>query len=108
MIKSRSVDKLQHIKGLITKKNYSISKHAFAEAFQDNFSLEDILNGIQDGEVIENYLERKRLLIYAKLRSKAIHIVVDYSEVNYIWIVTVYKPDPNEWISDKVRKERLK
>lgn len=97
--------KIEIVRDLVNKKNYSISKHAFTEAFADGFSLHDILIAIRTGEIIEEYPDRNRLLIYAKLGSDSIHVVVDYSTSEYIWIVTVYRPDPKEWIGDKVRKE---
>lgn len=95
---------IDRVRLLVNQQNYSISKHAFIEAFADNFSVKDILYGISTGEIIEDYPERRRLLIYAKLKSRTMHIVVSYSTLDYIWIVTVYKPNQNEWINNKIRK----
>jgi len=86
---------IKEIRKLIREKKYSISKHAFIEAFKNNFSVKDILKAISVGEIVEKYKDRNRLLIYAKLDKKLIHVVVAHS-VNYIWFVTVYKPNPNE------------
>ncbi len=96
--------KIAKIRQLIFQKQYSISKHAFIESFADNFSIKDILEGVERGEIIEEYPERNRCLIYSNLDKGPIHIVVSYSEINYIWIVTVYKPDPKEWAGNKIRK----
>lgn len=91
------------IRRLINQKKYAISKHAFSEAFEDGFSLIDILTAINYGEIIEEYEDRNRCLIYAKLRERFIHIVIAYSNPEYIWIVTVYGPNSSEWINGRVR-----
>ena len=89
---------------LAAAEKYSISKHAFVESFKDGFSVKDILTATKTGEMIEDYQDRNRCLIYGKVGGRSIHVVVDYSNRNWIWIVTVYKPDPNEWIKGRVRR----
>jgi len=98
--------KIKQIRDLIKAKRYSISKHALTEAFADGFSLRDILEVIEIGEIVEEYRDRHRCLIYAKLDKNPIHVIVDYTAKDWLWIVTVYKPDPAEWVGGKVRKER--
>lgn len=92
------------IRRLIKAKKYSISKHAFIEAFKDGFSVKDILLAINTGEIIEEYADRNRCLIYAKLGKRQTHVVVDYSSRTWLWIVTVYEPDVTEWKSGKIRR----
>ena len=92
------------IRRLIKAKQYSISKHAFAEAFKDGFSVKDILLAINTGEIIEEYADRNRVLVYAKLGKRQTHVVVDYSSRTWLWIVTVYEPDVTEWKSGKIRR----
>jgi len=95
---------IEQIKKLIKVKQYSISKHAFIEAFKDGFSVKDILSTINTGEVIEEYKDRNRILVYAKLGKRQTHVVVDYSSRTWPWIVTVYEPDVTEWKSGKIRR----
>lgn len=95
---------IEEIRKLVKEKKYAISKHAFAEAFTDGFSIADILTAIFNGEIIERYNDRNRCLIYAKLSLGPIHVVVAYSNLDYLWIVTIYKPDPDEWVDDRKRK----
>ena len=52
--------KIEQIRSLIKNKKYSISKHAFVEAFADNFSVKSILKVIDEGEIIEQYEDRKK------------------------------------------------
>jgi len=97
--------KIQEIRKLLKESQYSVSTHAFIESFADGFSIKDILRALNTGDIIEEYKDRNRLLIYAKLGTNSIHVVVDYSSVNYLWIVTVYKPDPKEWVDGKIRRQ---
>lgn len=97
--------KIEQIRRLIKAKQYSISKHAFTEAFEDKFSIKDILEAVDKGEIIEEYADRHRCLIYAKLGRRQIHVVIDYSSTDWIWIVTIYGPDPVEWMGGKIRRQ---
>ena len=96
--------KIEQIRRLIKNKKYSISKHAFVEAFADNFGVKSILKAIDEGEIIEQYEDRNRCLIYAKLGKRQIHVVVDYSSRNWLWIATTYEPDAIEWVNGKIRR----
>ena len=60
-----------------------------------------------NGKVIEEYIDRKRVLIYAELKEEKlpVHIVVDYSFCEEPVIVTSYVPDSKYWIKYKIRKK---
>lgn len=60
-----------------------------------------------NGEVIEEYLDRERILIYSNLiKDKLpVHIIVDYSFLEEPVIVTSYVPDSRYWIKYKIRKK---
>ena len=59
------------------------------------------------GEVIEEYIDRKRVLMYAELQEEKlpVHIVADYSFWEEPVIVTSYVPDSRYWIKCKIRKK---
>ncbi len=61
-----------------------------------------------NGEVIEEYVDRKRVLIYAELKEEnlPVHIIVDYSFREEPVIVTAYVPDSRYWLKYKTRKAR--
>jgi hypothetical protein len=72
---------------------------------KDGVAPEDAVYTILTGEVIEEYPERQRVLVFAMLPHKIpLHVVCDCSQSNVLLIVTVYVPDDREWIAFRVRR----
>ena len=89
---------------------YAISDHAIIEARKDGIvprTVEKLEWAAINGEVIEEYVDRKRVLMYAELKEEnlPVHIVVDYSFGEEPAIVTSYVPDSRYWIKHKIRKK---
>ena len=89
---------------------YSISDHAIIEARKDGIepkTIEKLEWVAIHGEIIEEYIDRQRLLIYAILLeyNLPVHIIVDYSFLEEPVIVTSYVPDKRYWIKNKIRKK---
>ena len=89
---------------------YAVSGHAIIEARKDGIEPHTIVKlewvAIY-GKVIEEYPERQRILLYAKLPDERfpVHIVVEYSFPEEPVIVTAYIPDSRYWIKDQIRKK---
>lgn len=97
---------IETIRTQVRAKHYLIYDHALTEAFKDGLSVQDILYVLLNGDIIENYAERQRCLVYAHLPdSIPVHVVVDYARSD-LEIVTTYIPDSREWIRFKIRKSR--
>ena len=95
-----------HIRELFRRGRFSFYFHAFQEALKDGITGDDILYVIEHGEIIEEYLERERCLIFAVTRSSMpLHIVVDCSCEDELQIVTAYVPDRRKWIAYRKRRE---
>lgn len=98
---------IEEIKAKIKAGQFSITDHALIESFKDGITISDMLYSVDHGKIIENYPHRKRCLIYGRSGRKApIHVVVDYTWEEEIDIVTVYRPDPHEWINFRIRKKK--
>ena len=100
---------IKDLRNLCLDKNIAITKHAKNRLIERNISLENIKNAIQTGEIIEQYENDKPfpscLLLGETEQSKYIHIVVSI-DGGFIYIITAYCPDENEWEVDlKTRKE---
>lgn len=96
---------IDEIRAKIRAGRFSITDHALTESFKDGLTVADILYALDHGKIIEEYPHRKRCLIYGKSSSKIpIHIVIDYSWEEELDIVTVYIPDPRQWINYQKRK----
>ena len=66
----------------------------------------EVKEALLNGEIIENYPEDKRghsCLAYGKtLIKKDIHVLCGVA-YDILWVITVYEPDPEEWVNPKMR-----
>lgn len=98
---------INEIRAKIKAGCFSITDHALTESFKDGVTVTDILYGLAHGKMIEEYPHRKRCLIYGKSKNKIpIHMVIDYSCEEELDIVTVYIPDPRQWMNHQTRKTK--
>ncbi len=83
-----------------------VSRHALREAYKEGLRGKDIIYAIFEGEVIEHYPRRRRVLIAGPMADTAIplHVVCDYTDLNEIVAVTVYIPKRSRWLANMVRK----
>ena len=94
------------IRKLIFEGKYFFYTHALTEAKKDGVTPEDAVHAILTGEVIEEYFDRQRVLVFAMLPQKIpLHVVCDYSQVDVLLIVTVYIPDDRQWVGFRVRRK---
>ena len=72
----------------------------------ENFSLDDVLSGLVNGELLENYPEHKRgacgLLGGAVLDGRPVPIVCTTARPVLI-VITVYEPKPPKWLTPTQR-----
>ncbi len=70
---------ISHLLSLVNKNEYYITQHAHAEMYEEEYSIEDVIYGIRNGEIIEHYPEHKRgpcCLINGKTnKDRPIHVV---------------------------------
>ena len=87
-----------------------ITDHADEEAQADKFSFDEIFFSVFQGEVIEDYpndFPYPSCLIYGDtFRGEPIHSVWAYNNENH-WavLITVYRPDPERWITWRQRRK---
>ncbi len=101
---------IEHTRKRFIDGEYAISDHAIIEARKDGIdprTVEKLEWVAINGEVIEEYIDRKKVLIYAELQEEKlpVHIVVDYSFPEEPVIVTSYVPDSKYWVKYKIRKK---
>jgi hypothetical protein len=86
-----------------------ITDHADEEAGNDQVSLKKARESISTGEIIEQYPDDKpypSCLIFSKLANgDPIHTVWAFNnETNSSVLITIYRPDPQKWIDNKIRR----
>lgn len=88
-----------------------ITDHADEEAQADRLNFDKIFFSVLRGEIIEEYPADKpypSCLIYGDTFSgEPIHSVWAYNKENrWAVVITVYRPDPNRWISWRRRRTK--
>jgi hypothetical protein len=72
----------------------------------ENFVLDDVLEGLTGGQLLENYPEHKRgacaLFGGVALDERPIHIVCTTGHPVLI-VITVYEPKPPKWLTPTQR-----
>ena len=101
---------IEQLKALNRLENIAITEHARVRLYERNISIDDIVNGINTGEIIKQYRDDKPLpsclILGFSLKLQYIHIVVS-CDTDFIYLITAYFPDPDMWENDfKTRKGR--
>ena len=88
--------------------DFEFSRHAFKRAVERNISEQEIREAGGKAEVIEDYPEDKyspsALLLGFTAGGRPLHFQVSFDDVPLAKIITIYEPDPNEWIDHRHRR----
>ncbi len=87
---------------------FEFSRHAFRRVVERNISEQEIREAGAKAEVIENYRDDKYspsgLLLGFTAAGRPLHLQVSFAESDVTKIITIYEPDPNEWIENRKRR----
>lgn len=103
---------ISQIKNLAIQKEYRLTLHAEIERDAELITIREIEEALLSSEVkiIEDYHNDPRgpscLILGFTKENKPIHIVCGISEPETLIVITVYRPDPDEWIDWQIRKEK--
>ena len=99
------------IKHFIDLERVYITQHAWNSMDRRCILFSDIMELIRkNGRVIEEYYNDKpcpSCLIGGMIKSIPLHVVVALCN-DHVMIITVYKPDPKEWINYRIRTNKNK
>ncbi|MGI8856247.1 MAG: DUF4258 domain-containing protein [Thermomicrobiales bacterium] len=97
---------LAWIQAQAAAENVRITQHAQQEMAEEDITLDDVLESIKSGWVIENYPDHKRgscCLFSGRSRlGRALHIVCT-SRGSTLILVTAYEPKAPKWITPTER-----
>ena len=82
-----------------------LSEHALYEAYKESLRAKDVFHAIFNGEILEHYPRRKRVLIVGPSMGfdLQIHVVCEYATRDELVAITVYIPDRPRWTTDRAR-----
>jgi hypothetical protein len=99
---------LEQIRRQLAAGEFEFSRHALKRAVERNISDDEIRQAAQNAQVIEDYPEDKYspscLIFGLTSENRPLHLQVSYAETPMVRIVTLYEPDPDEWIEFRVRR----
>ena len=95
------------IRDKVREGDYHWRQHAIERSIERDIAETEVAEAILTGTIIEEYPDDKygpSCLIYGRTkRAKPIH--VQCSLPPDVWIITVYVPDPNQWVDFSKRKD---
>lgn len=94
----------------IVQNQFEFSKHAVDQSILRHISVQELREAVASGEIIEDYPDNKYgpsclILGYAQA-GRPLHFQCSYPSRPLIKIITLYEPDPNQWIDFKIRRPR--
>ncbi len=101
---------IERLKILNKPESIAITEHARVRLYERNIKIDDVINGINTGEIIKQYEDDEPLpsclILGFSVKLEYIHIVVS-CDTDFIYLITAYYPNPDIWENDfKTRKGR--
>jgi len=98
----------ENIRHQLGNGQFAFSQHTFKRAVERNISDLEIREAGQEAQRIEDYPDDKYapscLLLGYTQSKRPLHIQVSYVESDFLKIITIYEPDPEEWYSFMKRR----
>ena len=97
---------LESLRALARSESVRVTVHAHQEMVEEGITMDDVLEAIANGDVIEDYPTHRRgacCLVGGTSRAgRPLHIVCTTAQP-VLAIITVYEPKPPKWITPTQR-----
>ncbi len=99
---------VEEFRAKFARDEFEFSKHATDQSILREISVQEIREAIDTGEIIEDYPDDKYdpscLMLGFTLANRPIHVHCGYPLRPIVRVITVYEPDPAEWVDFRVRR----
>lgn len=105
-------DTFKKIHELIEKGEIKISNHGYDELAEDGILVRDVMAGVENGKVVEDYPDYPKgscvLVLQRDREGNSIHVVwgIPKNASSPSVLVTAYKPDPLIWSDDFMERRK--
>lgn len=99
---------IDEIRAKIADGVFEFSRHAVDQSLLRRVSVQELREAFEAGEIIEDYPNDKYgpscLIFGLTAAHRPLHVQCSYPSRPLLKIITLYEPDENLWVGDKVRK----
>lgn len=99
---------IEEVRVKIRAGQYEFSKHAVDQTILREISVQELQDAIAIGEIIEDCPEDKYgpscLILGFTKKGRPLHVQCSYPSRPLVKIITLYEPDPAQWIDFRVRR----
>lgn len=103
---------LNKIKQLAVSGDIRVSDHGYDELANDGLTAHELVSGLENGILIEDYPEYPKgasvLVLQTDKDGKPVHVVwgIPKGHERPAVLVTAYRPDPNRWNEHFMKRKR--
>ena len=102
----------ERILKLVASSQVRISEHGYDELAADGILAREVLAGVHEGQVVEDYPEYPKgpcvLVLQSDEGGRPIHVVwgIPSGKTSPAVLVTAYRPEPERWTADYRRRRK--
>ncbi|MDD2922667.1 MAG: DUF4258 domain-containing protein [Anaerolineales bacterium] len=98
----------EQIRRQLSAGEFEFSRHALKRAVERNISEDEIIQTAEYAEIIEDYPDDKYspscLALGFTEKGRPLHLQISFADTPAVRIVTIYEPNPEEWIEFRKRR----
>jgi hypothetical protein len=102
------VKTLEKVHSQLSTGEFAFSRHALKRVVERNIGDQDIRQAGMHATILEDYPDDKYspscLLLGFTNTGRPLHIHVSVAETELVKIITIYEPDPSEWVKYSQRR----